>query len=499
MGISLRALLIAGLFGQVSLSLHAQQLLDDFNRPASDVVGFGWNETETATGAVQINASGQLQLGSTINGMDMASRDMTGLYGVRLDTNDCAMTWAFCMRQSRPSPSGFTGLNYAVAFVIGSTTADFRTSGQGYAVVSSTTNGPIRLVRFNNGLAGTLTDLVTTSPTNFASAYLAVRVVYTPGTNNWQLYVNSVSSGQFSSTNPVTAATTLRGSFSNSTYVTIGLPYGGMLWKHNTATGQSALFDNIYVPVLCIPIVNFNSSTSSANENVGSVLVSLNITPASITGGSITLNVADGIGVVYGSGVGYDYFTSPGVSASTITITVPPNSTSVSFTLNVQDPAPPDDEDNEQITFTIISSTGDIVLGSNLVHTFTILDDDGGPTVSFSNSIITVLEDPGSVQTFILGINPPTTEVGVVTISVNPGAGAVCGPAGVIPYTNDFQISSPIGIPCGAATFNVPFPAGVSSISFSVTVHGDNDVNCVVGCHLEQTEQVTFIFYCLSA
>ncbi|MEZ4791682.1 MAG: hypothetical protein R2811_16910 [Flavobacteriales bacterium] len=314
MGISLRALLIAGLFGQVSLSLHAQQLLDDFNRPASDLLGFGWNETETATSAVQINASGQLQLGSTTNGMDMASRDMTGLYGVRLDTNSCAMTWAFCMRQSRASPSGFTGLNYAVAYVIGSTTADFRTTGQGYAIVSSTSNGPIRLVRFNNGLAGTLTDIITTSPTNFTSQYLAIRVVYTPGTNNWQLYVNSVTSSAFSSTNPVTTATTLRGSNTNSLSVTVGLPYGGVLWKHNTAAGEFRHYLTIFTCQCYVYQLSTLALRPRQPMKTLVCIITMSILPASITGGTITVNVAEGTGVVYGSGVGFDYTITSGFS-----------------------------------------------------------------------------------------------------------------------------------------------------------------------------------------
>ncbi|HOY29663.1 MAG TPA: hypothetical protein PLR96_11855, partial [Flavobacteriales bacterium] len=44
MGSTTRAIFLSVLFGLVSLSLQAQQLLDDFNRAASSVVGGGWTE-----------------------------------------------------------------------------------------------------------------------------------------------------------------------------------------------------------------------------------------------------------------------------------------------------------------------------------------------------------------------------------------------------------------------------------------------------------------------
>ena len=102
-----------------------QVLLDDFTRPASNVVGGLWTETETTAGTgATLNGTGQLVLSSTASGRDYVTQDGSSLYGTIFDNNTCLMTWAFCIRQSRTDPSGFVAGNYGVAFVLGGSSAN---------------------------------------------------------------------------------------------------------------------------------------------------------------------------------------------------------------------------------------------------------------------------------------------------------------------------------------------------------------------------------------
>lgn len=481
MGTTLRAILIAGLFGPVSLSLQAQQLLDDFNVPASGTVGGAWVETETAATGAQVNGSGQLALGATTAGREFVSQDVTGLYNPTFSSNSCLLTWAFCMQQSRTDPGGFTAGSYATGYVLGASTANFIGAGvTGYAVVfgQGGTADPLRLVRFNAGLSAdaALTNIITgaAAPWNDqANGYMAVRVTFAPATGTWSLYASALTAGTFSTTNPTSAAT-LVGTAVNTTYSTTNLPFTGAFWNHNTGAGESAIFDNIYVPQACIPTVTFNTASNLAPENIGTVTVNMTIFPATVTGGNIIVTVVNGAGVTYGTGTGFDYTTTQAVITSTITVPVAAGATSAFFTIDVQDPLPPDDEGNETITFSLSSTTGDLVLGTALTYVQTIVDDDGLPSVNFTTTSITALESAG-VQTFNLSISPPPTVAGNVTITVNNGTGIICG------FGQDYQVTG-FGCP---PTFNVAFAIGQTAISFQATLYDDVGI-------AEVTEQVTF-------
>lgn len=478
MGSTTRAIFLSVLFGLVSLSLHAQQLLDDFNRAASSVVAGGWNEVEPSTGDAQVNGSGQLQVTSgTPASRTFVVQDMDGFYGTTLSSNSCMLTWAFCIRQTQTDPSGFNANAYGAAFVLGSSGANLASGTTGYAVVYGQSGGtdPLRLVRFSNGISsdGVLTNVISASPTTFndlGSQYIAVRVTFTPGTNTWNMYGTVLSASSFSTTNPMTASTLL-GSASVSTYTSTNLRYIGCLWNHSTTAANSAVFDNIHIPQLCIPTVNLTATSNSSSEAVGTITVNLSIFPASVTGGDIVISVANGAGVTYGAG--NDYTTTPAVIGTDITIPVLAGATSASFTIAVNDEGL--DEGNELITFALIATTGDLVLGSTLNYIQTIIDDDGLPSVNFTTTNITVLES-GGVQTFYLSISPPPIVAGTISITASSGPGAVCG------FGQDYQIQ---GVPCASTTFAIPFNAYSTLDSFKVTVFDDIGV-------VEVTEQVTF-------
>ncbi|MCC6540931.1 MAG: T9SS type A sorting domain-containing protein [Flavobacteriales bacterium] len=481
MGTTLRAFLIAGLFGQVTLSLHAQQLLDDFNRPANTVVGGGWTEVEPSTGQAQVNASGQLVIGAgTPAGRTYVVQDMTGFYGTVLNTNSCMLTWAFNVRQTRTDPSGFNAGAYGAAFVLGATGSNLTTGTTGYAVVfgQSGTADPLRLVRFSNGLASdaVLNNVITAgaTPTPFndlSTHYLAVRVTYVPGTGTWTMYATNLSLSTFSTYDPLNATTQVGTATVNNTYTGNDLRYIGCVWNHSTGTTENALFENINIPQLCIPTVNLNTASTLAPENIGSTItVTMGIFPATLTGGNIVVTVTNGVGVVYGT----DYTTLPAVAGSDITIAVPPGATTASFTITLVNDAV--DENNEQVTFDLTSTTNDLVLGTDLTHVLTVIDDDGPPEVNFTTLSHTVLETGGGSVVFSLSINPPAPAAGNITFSVTPGVGAVCG------VGMDYQVQ---GFACPTPTFTVPVAIGATTLSFTVNYYDDV-------MNMEPTEDVTF-------
>jgi hypothetical protein len=220
----------------------------------------------------------------------------------------------------------------------------------------------------------------------------------------------------------------------------------------------------------CGPTVNFAAPTSSALESAGAVTVTLNISPAATAAETITIGVANGAGAIYG--IGNDYTTAPVTMAGAITRTVPIGATSVTFSINIADDIVT--EGDETITFTITGASAGLSLGSALVHTFTITDNDVTPTVNFSTLSISVLESAGT-QTFNLSINPAAPVAGSITIQVTNGPGASYG------FNPNDYVTAP-GAAGGFITVN--FVAGSTTASFNATVI--NDLNP------ESTEQVTF-------
>jgi hypothetical protein len=120
--------------------------------------------------------------------------------------------------------------------------------------------------------------------------------------------------------------------------------------------------------------IQFISSNYSVGENIGTVTVTLNISPIIATASSVAIDVFNGPGAVYGT----DYTTTPNGSSGSFTINVPANSSSVSFSVAVIDDAI--EEVPENITFVISGVGAGLTVGGTSATVFTILDNDGIPT-----------------------------------------------------------------------------------------------------------------------
>ncbi|MBK9537626.1 MAG: hypothetical protein IPO12_02560 [Flavobacteriales bacterium] len=456
-----RSRLLLALLAGMAVPAIGQQLVDDFNRAANTVVGGGWTETETAFSGAQVNATGQLELGSTTAGRDYAWRDAIGLYTTTLNTNTCDMTWGFCVRQSRADPSGFDGSNYGAAFVLGGTALDF-TLGQGYAVVigQAGATDPIRLVRYNNGIdanANINLPVIISAAAPFndiGTNYLGIRVVYTPASNTWRLFAQNLSVATFGTTNPSIGGT-LCGSAVDATYTGLNLRYTGCLWNHATGATESALFDNVYVPgPICLPTVDFATSLATIAENGGTQNVNLTFNPATTAAGTVTLTLTNGAGASYGT----DYTTTPGAVGTTVTLNIPAGATTATFPVDLVNDIFA--EATETVTFVISGTTGGITIGLGNSFVLTITDDDTTPTVQFSTLGIIALES-GGVQLFGLNIFPTSAAAQTATITIINGPGAN--------YTTDY-VTNPAG---GGGTITVNIPANASSVTFQASIVND--------------------------
>lgn len=205
-------------------------------------------------------------------------------YNATLANNPGQVTWTFNMRQIRSNPSGPAAGYYANAFILAGTSNTTATTGSGYAVIlgNSGSTDPLRLIRYTAGIR-TSTNIIssnTSGLTDFGNQYLSVKVVYTPTTNTWQLYVrNDGTAFQ----DPAAGNLTLQGSVVNNGSTAGALPLLGAYWNGNYNAGQTAFFDNIKVTV-ALPVITSISPTSKVANTGGFTLTvnGSNFTPASL-------------------------------------------------------------------------------------------------------------------------------------------------------------------------------------------------------------------------
>lgn len=301
-----------------------------------------WNVNRRRTDWGARRTSGRMELTNDASGSSNRSgwvfayigSSTFNCYSDVLSDNAGTVTWNFNMRQIRSNPSGFGSNRYGVAFVLAGSDEDVYDDGNGYAVVlgQSGSTDPVRLVRYNNGLEGTLTNIIssnTSGLTDFGNQYLSVRVIYTPSTNTWELLLRNDGSGNFA--NPAAGVMVSQGTATNSTYTGNSLEYMGAYWQGSTSSNQTAFFDNISV-ILQSPSGPTQPSTVSGSTTV-------------CGGSSQTYSVTNVAGVTYnwalpsgwsGTSTTNSINVISGSSSGTITIT-PSNScgTGTARTLSV--------------------------------------------------------------------------------------------------------------------------------------------------------------------
>ena len=160
-----------------------------------------------------------------------------------------------------------------------------------------------------------------------------------------------------------------------------------------------------------VPAVSFSSSASSIGEGGGSKNITVNISPAPATGFTVTYTVG-------GTATSGSDYTAPsgsfGVAAGQTTATIAVSVTDDSVT----------NESSETVILTLSNGSG-YTKGTRTVHTLSINDNDGTPTVRFNSSSATIMEGPNKSQSVRINLSPaPSSNI---TLSYNIGGSATAG------------------------------------------------------------------------
>ena len=135
------------------------------------------------------------------------------------------------------------------------------------------------------------------------------------------------------------------------------------------------------------PTVDFNTTSSTGAEDISSAALTVDLSAASSN--NITVNYAV-TGTATGSGTDYT------LANGTLTIIAGATSGTISIASIIDDSSA---EGSETVILTL-SGPSNAVLGNDSVHTYTISDNDGTPTVAFSSTNSADLE---SVSIMIIG------------------------------------------------------------------------------------------------
>lgn len=191
--------------------------------------------------------------------------------------------------------------------------------------------------------------------------------------------------------------------------------------------------------VLSNTLVEFTSTASTVNENVGTVTLPLTLTNPNPTA-TTTVDVA----ITGGTGSAADVN-----NYTTQTVTFPANATTATLTINVTDDILI--EGTETVIFTlqnINGGQGTPVIGANNPYTLTIIDNDvvvDDTEVEFSVTPTSVIENVGQVGVALQITNPSPAQATTVEVQITGGTGSA---ADVDNYT----------------TQTVTFPAGSNSL-----------------------------------
>ena len=133
------------------------------------------------------------------------------------------------------------------------------------------------------------------------------------------------------------------------------------------------------------PQVEFSIDSSTGAEDVSSVAIAVNLSAASSSDITVNYGVT---GTATGSGTDYT------LANGTLTIVAGSTSGTITIAGIIDDSTT---EGNETVILTL-SSPNNAILGSDYIHTYTIGDNDGTPTVAFSSTTSSDSESTSSIS-----------------------------------------------------------------------------------------------------
>ncbi|MCP5502692.1 MAG: hypothetical protein H7A25_22530, partial [Leptospiraceae bacterium] len=189
--------------------------------------------------------------------------------------------------------------------------------------------------------------------------------------------------------------------------------------------------------------VEFSLSTSSGLESLSPITIEVTLSSASGLTGSINYSVTGGTA----SGNGTDFTLNSG------TLTFNPGETSKTISLSIQDDALDEVDETVQIT---LSNPNNLSLGSNSSYTYTILDNDNPPTVSFNLAASNSIDESATTRSINLQLSSASEKV--ITVVVTDSGGTATE------NTDYTSIASPL---------TINFPAGSTVQSVNIPIIAD--------------------------
>ena len=217
------------------------------------------------------------------------------------------------------------------------------------------------------------------------------------------------------------------------------------------------------------PTIHFNSVSSTGAEDISSVALTVDLSAASSNDITVSYTVT---GTATGSGTDYT------LADGTLTISAGATSGTITIAGIIDDLSA---EGNETVILTL-SNPSNATLGSDNVHTYTITDNDGTPTVEFFTSTSADLESVSSRSLDVVIPFSSLQEIGVDYAVTGGTAGS----------GSDYSMTSgSLLIPDGATTGTIVIP----SIIDDSTDEGDetiiitlsNPTNAILGANVAHT------------
>ena len=217
------------------------------------------------------------------------------------------------------------------------------------------------------------------------------------------------------------------------------------------------------------PEISFNVTNSSGSESISSTAITVDLSAASTN--DITVNYA-----VSGSaiGSGTDYTLADG----TLTINAGETSATIIITGIIDDLS---SEGNETIVITLSGPTN-AVLGDDKVHTYTINDNDGTPTIAFSE---TTSNNSESVSSTSIEISIPFASE--VDIRVDYTVTGTATGSGTDFTLDDGTLTINAGATTGTITISDIVDDSLDEIDETIIISLSNPANATLGTNVVHT------------
>ena len=162
--------------------------------------------------------------------------------------------------------------------------------------------------------------------------------------------------------------------------------------------------------------IEFSQSSATVLEGGSLATITLDISAPLFSPQTVVIDVFEFPGITVS-----DYSTNPAVQNGTLTLTIPANATSVSFTFQAQTDGIA--ETNETISFVIGALSGGLIAGNQDAFAITLLSTDQNfSRINFTNDTLVIMEGQTGI-TVPMNINPSPSATSLVVVNPSNGAG----------------------------------------------------------------------------